>query len=227
VSDTGVMTGNTDPTQWSTHHDLCVEFEVEPPPESHCPLGGFSEDVETVRQQLVGEECHTDVTLLTEDCDCRPGEECREVVHAASDLEQSCLCAVFAEYDCVPEVVDVDENRLRIEARLPDRDRLADLVGALKEVGESVRLRKLKRIDRAATAPTGDTVTLDLLDVTEKQREAVTTAVAAGYYSRPRETSFDRLADELDISKSALSQRLNAVESKLATAAFAEATATE
>jgi predicted DNA binding protein len=130
---------------------------------------------------------------------------------------------VFAEYDCVPEIVDVDENRLHIEACLPDRDRLTDLVEALKEVGESVRLRKLTRIDGETGGLESDTVTLDLFDVTEKQREAVTTAVAAGYYSRPRETSFDRLADELDISKSALSQRLNAVESKLATAAVAAA----
>jgi hypothetical protein len=87
ASDTRAMTGSTDSTQWSTHHDLCVEFEVEPPPESHCPLGDLSSEIDDVRQQLVGDDCHTDVTLLIEDCDCRPGEECREVVHASTDLE--------------------------------------------------------------------------------------------------------------------------------------------
>jgi len=65
-------------------------------------------------------------------------------------------------------------------------------------------------------------VTLDLHEITEKQREAVAKAVSEGYYSTPRETSVDELADDFGISTSALSQRLKAVESKLATAAFSQ-----
>ncbi|MFC7193766.1 helix-turn-helix domain-containing protein [Halosimplex aquaticum] len=83
----------------------------------------------------------------------------------------------------------------------------------------------MKRIENGTAERNRDTVTLDLFEVTEKQREAVTKAVTAGYYESPRETSLGELADDLDISKSALTQRLNGVESKLATAAFAEVSA--
>jgi predicted DNA binding protein len=41
-----------------------------------------------------------------------------------------------------------------------------------------------------------------------------------GYYKRPREASLEEIADELDISQQARSQRLGAVEEKLITQLF-------
>lgn len=67
---------------------------------------------------------------------------------------------------------------------------------------------------------TRDAATIELTGLTAKQRRTAVRAVEAGYYERPRETSLEELAADLGISKSACSQRLNAVESKLATSAF-------
>lgn len=99
------------------------------------------------------------------------------------------------------------------------------MIESLKAISDGLRLRQLKRIDTGTVERSEETVTLDLYEITEKQREAVAKAVAEGYYSTPRETSVDELAAAFGISTSALSQRLNAVESKLATAAFARASA--
>jgi len=146
-------------------------------------------------------------------------------VHSTSAVEKTCPCTVFGEFGCVPDLVGTVDGRLLIETYLSDRERLSELVESLKAVSDGLRLRQLKRIDTGEVELSEDTVTLDLYEITEKQREAVAKAVAEGYYSTPRETSVEELAAAFDISTSALSQRLNAVESKLATAAFARASA--
>lgn len=217
------MPEDTNPSRWGVRHDLSVVFEIEPPPESNCPMGEFSGDIEEIRQQLVNGECHTDAKVHTDDCACSPDRECTEVVHQTRSIEATCPCAVFGEFDCVPELVDTTTDGIQIETYLPDRGHLADLVTRLKDVSNCLRLRQLKRIDTAEVERSRNTATLDLFEVTDKQREAVTKAVAAGYYSRPREATLEEIAEGLDITRSALSQRLNTVESKLATAAFRQA----
>lgn len=204
----------------SSRRQLCVEFEIEVTPESSCPLDSFGDDVESTRQQIVNGRCHTDTTLSTGgDRSCRDGSE---VVHTVREVETTCFCPVFEEFGCIPRVSDVSEDGVRIETYLSDRRRLSDLVDALRSVTSGLSLRRLKRIDSDSTDRRTETAVLDLDEVTEKQREAAVTAVAAGYYARPRESSLDDLAAELGVSKSACSQRLNAVESKLAVSAFAE-----
>jgi len=44
--------------------------------------------------------------------------------------------------------------------------------------------------------------------LTEKQHEALDTAWELGYFEEPRETTLDEVADELDITRQSLSQRL-------------------
>jgi predicted DNA binding protein len=48
--------------------------------------------------------------------------------------------------------------------------------------------------------------------LTEKQREAILTAVDEGYYDTPRTCSLTELADELDIAKSTASETLHRAE---------------
>lgn len=219
------MTGSTKDTRSNTRRDLRVVFEIEPLPQSCCPLGGFDGEVESVRHQFVEGECLTDTMLSTGECPCSSGRDCKEVVHNASTVDATCPCTVFGEFDCVPELDDIVDGRLRIETYLSNRDRLPDLVDSLRAVSDGLCLRQLKRIDNGEVERSRNTVTFNLYEMTEKQRRAVTTAVAEGYYCSPRETSIRELADEFEISASALSQRLNAAEAKLATAAFPQPSA--
>lgn len=195
---------------------LYVEFEVETSPEASCPLKAFDRDIERTRRQTVDGTCHADTTLST------AGDGAgSEVVHTISEVEPACFCPVFEELGCIPEVTDVTGEKVRIETLVPDRELLSDLVDGLKSVSQGLYLRRLKRIESEPGTDRTETVELPLHEVTEKQREAVTKAVSIGYYDRPRETSLRELAASLDISKSACSQRLNAVESTLAVSAFA------
>ena len=192
-------------------HRLYAEFEITPADSVSCPVDELEGDVENVTQQLVGDDCHTDTTVESDDE--------TDIVHSKKQVEGMCHCPVFVEYDCIPQITEFKSESLIIETYLPDRERLTVLVEALKESTNDVSLRRLTRIDDEGT-DRSNKVVLELFDLTEKQREAVTTAVAEGYYETPRETTIGELASELDISKSAMSQRLAAVESKLAVSAF-------
>ena len=192
-------------------HRLYAEFEITPADSVSCPVDELEGDVENVTQQLVGDDCHTDTTVESDDE--------TDIVHSKKQVEGMCHCPVFVEYDCIPQITEFKSESLIIETYLPDRERLTVLVEALKESTNDVSLRRLTRIDDEGT-DRSNKVVLELFDLTEKQREAVTTAVAEGYYETPRETTIGELASELDISKSAMSQRLVAVESKLAVSAF-------
>ena len=202
-----------------TTHRLYAEFEITPSAELSCPLEELDGEIGAIDQQLTGEDCHTDTTVTRQREPSTDQSPDTELVHTKTELDAMCHCPVFVEYDCLPQVTAVDDGKLIVETYLPDRSRLTELIDALGEVTGGVSLRRLTRLSAADSDPT-DQVTLELADLTSKQREAATTAVANGYYGTPRETSVGELATELGISKSAMSQRLNTVESKLAVAAF-------
>lgn len=205
-----------------TARDLYVEFEVAPADTCSCPLSEVDGEVIDVRQQLADDTCQTDTTIQTDGCQQRNGWESSEVMHTTSEIDRTCPCSVFSSLECIPQFTEITDERVGIETYLPDRELLSELVEELRPVVEELHLRRLKRVEAVEDEPLTRTVTLELNELTEKQQEAAVHAVTAGYYTIPRETSFEELADELAISKPALSQRLNAVESKLATAAFAD-----
>lgn len=212
------------PKHRQSRRDLAVVFEIDLSPGTDCPLVGIGGKPEAIRHQLVDEMCHTDTTFRAGTGKCPSSIDSTRVVHASRPVEDACPCVVFGTFACVPELLDSTENGLIVETYLSDRDRLADLLEELKAVTNGVALRQLKRIDTGSPKRSKNTVTLDLFEMTEKQREAVTTAVESGYYATPQEISLGELADQLDISKSTLSHHLNAVESKLAISAFADVT---
>jgi len=199
------------PSETAETHRLYAEFEITPAEGVACPIEDLDGSVETVNQQFAGGDCHTNTTVEND------GQT--DIVHSKKALSAMCHCPVFVEFDCLPQITEFGADVLTVETYLPDRDRLTALIEALKETTEGVSLRRLTRIDNEGT-DRSDTVVLELYDLTDKQRQAATNAVAAGYYENPRETTVGELADGLGISKSAMSQRLAAVESKLAISAF-------
>jgi predicted DNA binding protein len=77
---------------------------------------------------------------------------------------------------------------------LPDRDRLARLWTFADRHGVDIRLR---RVNDYAGPVEGD------VDLTAAQREALLTALDAGYFEEPREVTLAEVATELDISQPA------------------------
>lgn len=208
-----------------TPHRLYAEFEITPSESIDCPLNELDGEIIDINHQFVGEDCHTDATVTdsstTADFDVSGIADATgsRIVHSKRSRGSVCHCPVFLEYDCIPRTTGFNDDHLIVETYLPDRERLSELVDALRDVTDGVSLRRLSRIDDTDDERS-TTVTLELYDLTPKQREAATKAVSAGYYQTPRETTVGDLAAELGISKSAMSRRLNAVEAKLALAAF-------
>lgn len=192
-------------------HPLCAEFEIVLGDVNTCPLRDEVSDVEEVRQESVGGKCHVDATVNDGDGS--------KVVRFEDTVEPACPCPVFRNHGCIPNVRTVTDEGFVVDVYLPDREILRSCVDSLRSWAASVELRHLRMNPDPGSGQT-NSVFLDLQDLTQKQRQAAVRALAAGYYELPRETTLAELAVELDISKSALSQRLAAVEAKLAKAAF-------
>ncbi|AUG47601.1 transcriptional regulator [Haloarcula taiwanensis] len=202
-------TGATSGT--ATERTLKVLFEIELSDDCSCPLSEPDADIENAQNQIDDGVCHAEVTVTDETGTAR-------VLHSTNQVGDACLCLAFSEVGCVPRTRRVDGDSLFIETYVSDRSVISELVEQLQSAAERVRLRRLtsRQDDETESEP----ATVDLSCLTTKQREAAIIAVDEGYYQQPRQTTLDELASTLGISKSALSQRLNAVESKLATAAF-------
>lgn len=199
------------PSSEVTECALWVELLVDSlDPEGWCPLGEFDPPVRVVDQQVQNQTCvvHVDVS---------GDADLMDVVQMRASCGQRCARNVLFDAGHVACILEVRHDGVVIGARLPDQAAVGDLVEELKTVSDRVSLRRLSRESGECD---GEPVTVDLSALTEKQREAATLAVAKGYYRTPRTTTMDELAAELGISKSALSQRLSAVEAKLATAVF-------
>ncbi|SDQ64203.1 helix-turn-helix domain-containing protein [Natronobacterium texcoconense] len=183
---------------------LRATLEVTPDENSQCPVVSTTPNATAIRQSVSESEiCHSELTV--------DGDDGRERRYVSERVREGCICERLFQFDCVFDVESVQDGSLHIFLVVEDRTLLSRIVDSLEEIGANVRLRRLSHL--AGDEET--TLEIDAASVTEKQREAVELAVERGYYGRPREATLDDLADELEISNSAVSQRLNAVEKTL------------
>lgn len=187
---------------------LRARLRVEPPSSAGCELLSAASESESVRQSLSypdndrSSECHAEVTPSS-DASRRPRLLSKKVT-------ESCVCRIVRSHACVSDIEAVQGNELVFSLTIRGREKLRNIVSELRTQGASVSLQRLVDMDsedRGGAA--ADSV------ITDKQREAIRIAYEFGYYETPREADLGDVADELGVSKSAASQRLNAVASKL------------
>ncbi|GAB6884074.1 helix-turn-helix domain-containing protein [Halopiger thermotolerans] len=119
-------------------------------------------------------------------------------VGVTDDAASRLVYSVAADHDvAILEFVVADETVVR--ARAPSRDALSAYRERCFERSVDVRLRRLYPERDPDDDPYG---------VTEPQREALRTALSAGYFTVPRETTLAELATAFDITDQALSARL-------------------
>jgi predicted DNA binding protein len=106
-----------------------------------------------------------------------------------------------------------EDGTWRLGVRFPTRDDLSAFYQACDERGIAVELRSV-------TDPEPPGVTPGCL--TDAQRHALTTAFEMGYFEVPRRATLDDIARELDISDSAVSQRLRRGVGALLTQTFGD-----
>lgn len=184
---------------------LSAELLVRPPAGANCALVENQEDGAITRHNFwtgEGSTCRSEFV----------SDETTRVLE--SDVEPSCACPIFVNHDCVMSVDGFRDGWLQITATAEGRDSLSGVITALREHGATIHLEKLC-ITQAGEAT--ETIEIPVDAITDKQREAVRTAIEHGYYDSPRQSELADLAELLGVTRSAVSQRLNAVEKKLVT----------
>lgn len=111
---------------------------------------------------------------------------------------------------------DASTEALHVVLEVEDHESLLDLMGVLDDADLPVRTETIARANLEAAT----TTEIDLDVLTDKQRRTLTLALEEGYYDRPRDATLADLADHLDVSKSAVSQRIRMAEIKLVKTAF-------
>lgn len=110
----------------------------------------------------------------------------------------------------------VSNGRWTLRLLFPQRELLSNAMSDIEDLGVTVDVRRMveagRNADLEATAA-----------LTDAQEEAISEAYRRGYYDVPREISLEELADELDISHQALSERLRRANKVLASEQMDEA----
>ncbi|MFB6304730.1 MAG: helix-turn-helix domain-containing protein [Haloferacaceae archaeon] len=128
------------------------------------------------------------------------------------DGDDACLCEVVESLDCPVADVRAEDGTLLLTLHLADADRFREVVGTLRERGESVSVRYLVR---TAEDEGTDSVVVDRSRLTDRQAEVLETARGMGYFEYPRESNATEVADELGIEPSTFAEHLAAAQSKL------------
>lgn len=186
--------------------ELCAKLSLRLPDDHRCPLNETCPCVTDIERANLNGECH----LITKADPYRDANG--DVRYIKTEVDESCFCNVFTNYDSVAVILDKKEQELLIETYPPDRLTLMDLVSDLSEIGE-VEVRQLSLVSGDDSICDFETVNVSLL--TDLERETINWAIEHGYYERPRDIGLEEIADHFDVSKSSISQRLRSAERKL------------
>jgi len=170
----------------------------------NCPLTNIEANIENVDLQQMNGECKA--TVVTDETD-------MNVLQTSQSMGTDCISWVFHDHGLVPQVMDASDNSLTVSVYPDERETLPKLVESLRDLGYVVDVKRLMGVSQDLIEES--TVLCDLSVLTEKQEEAVELAAEWGYYDRSADVDMGAMADELDISKSALSRRLKSAEAKL------------
>ncbi len=198
-----------DPSDDGPARRLRVDLDIEPGRGWDCPIVDGDSDLADVRINAVGNECTVDLKPVDEE----------GIRRATGEVGDDCLCHAFQRFDCVPHVRGVEDGTMLVTTYVDDRAVIRELVAALKSVFATVRLVRLAVVEGPEAT---EQVTFDLSALTPKQRGSLELAVLRGYFDDDADVALGDLAEELDISKSALSQRLRTAQAKLVKDVFGE-----
>ncbi|WIV66660.1 helix-turn-helix domain-containing protein [Natrialbaceae archaeon AArc-T1-2] len=195
------MTTTPPATPSSSNQPIRAVFEVTLPDAVDCAVAETGSDAPSQpRTTTAGNRQTFQGYVMTPDGETAP---CTE------DVSEACVCHLVSQFECTFDLERVGDDTLVVSVVVDDRTRLTGILSTLETHGSTVELRRITTVDG------DDSAEIDLTGITAKQREAIELAVELGYYDQPRGTDLEELADRLGISRSAVSQRLNAVESTL------------
>lgn len=211
-------------TDGQTGPSLEATIAIEPNRTLDCPLFA-GDEIDQLRQSLSFEstdiakaetaESETERVAETTEGTCNTALASGadgEGTYVRSQIRPGCFCLQFHQVECIPTFERTSHGSVIVTVQVPDREVLRELIERLRQTDAHVSVRGISQTGGEADG----TIRIDTAEVTEKQLEALEVAVETGYYDTPRGADLDVLADRLGVSKSAVSQRLKAVESRFA-----------
>lgn len=160
------------------------------------------DDFDRLESAVVTDPTVEDYTLLTELSDRRLYR-----VTLTEEGKQAMTYPAATEYDIVFLDVTATHRKSRIRARVPTREALKAYRAACVERGMSFHLDRLYR------AEPDDPGTR--YGLTPAQREVLVQAHERGYFNEPRSTTLEELAEEFDVTPSALGRRMRRAQDAL------------
>jgi len=154
---------------------LRVDLDIDPSDDWECPIVSETPDASAVAVNAVGHECTVDVQPTGDG-----------LVRARGEVSRRPLCRIFQGFGCVPHVRRVEDGTMLVTTYVDDRETVRDVVGALREALDHVRLVRLAVVEGPEAT---EQVTFDLSALTPKQREGLELAVVRGYFDNDRNGS--------------------------------------
>ncbi|PSQ16437.1 hypothetical protein BRD00_10620 [Halobacteriales archaeon QS_8_69_26] len=124
-----------------------------------------------------------------------------------------CVCGRIEQLAVPVADVRAAGGSLFLTLHVEDVDRLREVVGDLRERYGEVRVQSLA--SAGGDGPGGDLVTVRRGRLTDRQREALETAVEMGYFEYPREANASEVAEAMGIGPSTLIEHLTAAQRKV------------
>jgi predicted DNA binding protein len=184
-----------DPTVSLKCCDLYASFEITP--DQGCVLSSIDPDMTVLQHSFNSESCEV---LLEADNDST------EIMRGGTIDTAVCPLLLMSDYEASSVVREVTDDGFIVDAYLSDPDAVWNLIDDLKEVTEQLTVRRIVDMDEVGDSPIQ--ASIDLGELTDKQREALSAAIREGYFERPRRISQAELAEQFDISKQAMARRL-------------------
>ena len=151
-------------------------------------------DLDVFESAATEDETVGDITLVED-----AGDRRLYRIHVSADTEMS-LYPLDDRMQASRLGVTSSADGIEARLRFPDRESLSEYQPMVEEKGVDVTLRRVYG--------ESDAVFGGEYGLSAKQREALETAVEAGYFGVPRRASLADIADELGVSTQAVSERL-------------------
>lgn len=205
---------------------LAVEFAVGSP--GSCPVAKSSEDsgepISGVsRASIGGEGPITEEFQLPADAVVKPsGDSAEEPTSVAStgsetiyrferDQDEPCVCEMIERIAGPASEVRAADGTLVVTVHVETLDSVRTVVERLRGTFDDVSVRRLTNLeeceDERSCLPAGD--------LTDRQREVVSTAYEMGYFEYPKGANAGDVSAALDISRSTFAEHLAAATGKL------------
>lgn len=114
--------------------------------------------------------------------------------------------------------IDTEDEAIQVCLGIPDHETFVEFMHELDFGDKGINIISITRSPLNHDV----SVTIDLSGITNTQRRTVLRALELGYYQYPRKLNLGELTEEFDVSKSAVSQRVRAVERKLVQEVFSQ-----